>query len=238
MKKNFINLFNIAFLILQIAGDVIYLIVGNPYMWKVFSSLTFFLGGVVNLVYVITNKKECGENRNFKYFMLVGLFFAMVGDIVLIDFFVIGAGLFAIGHMWFFVAYCTLYKFNIKDVICSLVIFAAAIIVELCLPIFDYNGMLALVVSYAFVISIMLGKSISNFIFKEKNTANLIIIVGSVLFFLSDLMLLFNVFGKVGKWADMLCLIFYYPAEYLLAISIYYASKQRAKDQMYDISNK
>ena len=238
MKRNFINLFNIAFLILQIAGDIIYMVVGNPYVWKVFASLTFFFGGVVNLVYVLTNKEDCGENKNYKYFMLVGLFFAMLGDIVLIDYFAIGAVLFAIGHIWFFIAYCTLYKVNAKDIICSLIIFVLALIVELCLPIFDYNGMLALVIVYAFIISFMLGKAISNIVFNGKNVTNLIIVAGSVLFFLSDLMLLFDVFGNVGMWADRLCLIFYYPAEFLLAISIYYASKTKAKADNFGNLNK
>jgi hypothetical protein len=84
----------------------------------------------------------------------------------------------------------------------------------------------------------MLGKAISNFVFKEKNVVNLIIIAGSALFFLSDLMLLFDVFGNVGRWADRLCLIFYYPAEYLLAISIYYASKRRGNNAVSDNLNK
>lgn len=228
MKKSFISLFNIAFLILQLAGDIIYMIVGNPYLWKVFASLTFFIGGLVNLFYVVAHKSELKNNNSFKYIMIVGLFFAMLGDILLIDYFVIGAGLFAVGHIWFFVAYCTLEKIKLRDILYAITIFAFALAVELLIPIFDYDGMTMLVIIYAFVISIMLGKAISNYIGKRNSLAYFIIMLGSVLFFLSDLMLLFNVFGGVGIWADSLCLIFYYPAEYLLAISIFYASKDGA----------
>lgn len=227
MKKNFIFLFNIAFLILQLAGDIIYMIVGNPYMWKVFASLTFFVGGLVNTIYVMVNKDECGANKAYKYFMLIGLFFAMLGDILLIDYFLIGAGLFAVGHVWFFVSYSTINKLNIKDVIYSILIFALALMIELLVPIFDYGNMLILVIVYAFIISFMLGKSIANYVHGGKKTSSLIVMLGSGLFFLSDLMLLFSVFGGVGFWADRLCLIFYYPAEYLLAISIYYVSKSK-----------
>lgn len=147
---------------------------------------------------------------------------------MLIDYFVIGAGLFAVGHIWFFIAYCTLEKIKLRDILYAITIFAFALAVELLIPIFDYDGMTMLVIIYAFVISIMLGKAISNYIGKRNSLAYFIIMLGSVLFFLSDLMLLFNVFGGVGIWADNLCLIFYYPAEYLLAISIFYASKDGA----------
>ena len=72
---------------------------------------------------------------------------------------------------------------------------------------------------YAFVISIMVGKAIANFI-KEKSQLNLIILLGSILFFFSDFMLLFNVFADVGRIFSVLCLATYYPAEFLLAYSI------------------
>lgn len=49
--------------------------------------------------------------------------------------------------------------------------------------------------------------------------------LGSLLFFLSDLMLLFNVFGDVSRIFDIMCLVFYYPAEVLLAISITYSGR-------------
>ena len=228
MKKKFINLFNVAFLILQVAADIIYMVVGNPYMWKTFASLTFFFGGLVNFIYCLINKQECSENKLFKYFMVIGLFFAMLGDIVLIDYFIFGAGLFAVGHIWFFIAYCSKETFKWKDVICSAVLFLVMLAIILFVPIFEYEGiMLIVVIVYAFIISIMLGKAIMNYAIR-KLMANLIIMIGSILFFLSDFMLLFDVFGNVGRWADRLCLIFYYPAEYLLAISIFYASKTRS----------
>ena len=228
MKKNFIFLFNIAFLILQITGTLVYMFVGNPYMWKTFASLTFLIGGIVNLVYVFCNKEEFKANSNFKYFMIIGLFFAMLGDILLIDYFIIGAALFAVGHVWYFCAYTTIGKVNMKDFLCSLAIFIVCIAIILFVPIFEYNGMLWVILIYAFVISIMLGKSVANYFFNAKNVTSLIIMIGSIMFFLSDMMLLFNVFGGVGEWADILCLLFYYPAQYLLAISICFASKNTA----------
>ena len=72
---------------------------------------------------------------------------------------------------------------------------------------------------YALIISLMVGKAIANFI-KEKSKLNLIILIGSSLFFFSDFMLLFSVFSNLGLVFLALCLITYYPAEFILAYSI------------------
>ena len=64
----------------------------------------------------------------------------------------------------------------------------------------------------------MLGKAIGNFI-REKNTVNGTIALASVLFFFSDLMLVFDWFAGGGRITGLLCMGTYYPAECLLAIS-------------------
>ena len=65
----------------------------------------------------------------------------------------------------------------------------------------------------------MVVKSISNIIVK-KSLINILLVIGSVLFFVSDFMLLLNVFGNVGEFADILCLATYYPAQCFLAYSL------------------
>ena len=57
------------------------------------------------------------------------------------------------------------------------------------------------------------------------NAKRKMIMLGSLMFFLSDLMLLFNVFADVSRVFDILCLVLYYPAEILLAISISYSGR-------------
>ena len=92
--------------------------------------------------------------------MLVGLFFAMLGDILLEIEFIVGALLFAVGHVFFFVSYLMLTKFKWTD----LIYIAVAIVVSL-LIIFisrvNFGDMQILVFAYAIIISGMLGKSIS-----------------------------------------------------------------------------
>ena len=82
------------------------------------------------------------------------------------------------------------------------------------------------VVVYAIIISFMVGKAISNWmdgLLKEKKSKplELVIVLGSLLFFFSDCMLLLNVFADFPKVVDVLCLATYYPAQILLATSIY-----------------
>ena len=76
---------------------------------------------------------------------------------------------------------------------------------------------------YAVIISFMVGKAISNLV-NENNFVNRIIGIGSILFLISDLMLMLHVFGNISG-ANDLCLATYYPAQFLLAFSLFgYAS--------------
>ncbi len=229
-NKDFIVYFNIAFLILAFTSDLLYMYLGHPYIFKTFASCVFVVGGAVNLIFCAVNKKDHSRKPLYKYFMMTGLVFAMLGDILLIDNFTLGAILFAIGHIWFTVAFCYIDGVRSIDGVCSLAIFVVSAGLILFVPTFEFGDMLLLVSVYAFVISIMLGNAMGNFITK-RTLPIAIVLVGAVLFYLSDAMLLFNVFGNAGKWADILCLMFYYPAEYVLAVSIYFVSANKVEDK-------
>lgn len=222
-KRKALFWLNLFFAVAIIAVDIAFIVLGQPYIYKTTASVLFVGLGLLNFVFAFFMGKE--RNKLFKYFMLTALIFACLGDIVLIDYFMIGAILFAIGHIFFFVSYSMLYKLNLRDLLISISIFGIALILILVPKIFDFNGMLPIVIVYAFIISFMLGKSISNLFTKKYFDKNLLIMLGSLLFFLSDLMLLFNVFGDVSRIFDIMCLTFYYPAEVLLAISITYSGR-------------
>ena len=99
--------------------------------------------------------------------------------------------------------------------------------VILFVPILDFGGILMKVVCliYALIISLMLGKSIANFT-RDKSLFSLIILIGCALFFFSDLMLLFDVFAS-AKLAGIFCLATYYPAEFILAYSIFAGANKK-----------
>ena len=206
-----------------IAIDVCFIVFNTPYIYKTTASGLFVLLGAVNFAFAFFVGKE--RSGVFKYLMLTALAFACAGDIVLISNFMVGAILFGVGHIFFFIAYSFLVKLHWRDLVISLIIFGVALIVILVPKIFTFGNMLPIVIVYALIISFMLGKSISNLFSKAYFSKNFLIFLGSLLFFLSDLMLLFYVFADVGYIFDILCRALYYPAEILLAISITYSGR-------------
>jgi len=228
-KEKKIILFNIIFAVIVVAFDVIYAIFSNPWVFKTTTSMLFVAGGVVNLIIAYRSGFADNKYKKFAYLMMIGLIFAMLGDILLIpkELFIVGAGLFAVGHVFFYIAYLQLSKFSWRDIICSAIIFTASLLVILLYKGFTFEGIMQIVVIiYALIISLMLGKALSNLFVKDMPTlSKWIIFIGSLMFFLSDLFLLFYMFGGKLIVFDNLCLGFYYPAEVLLATSIYYASR-------------
>ena len=220
MKK--LSILNIIFFLAIIAGDVVYMLT-NTLLSKSITSILFVVLGVINFVFALKNKTTY---KNFVMFMLIGLCFACLGDILLEIEFIVGAILFAVGHIFYFVAYCNLQKFNPKDLIYGACIFVPATLIICLVPIFDFGGILMQIVciAYALIISLMVGKAIANFI-NNKSVLNIIILIGGCLFFFSDFTLLFNVFADVNVVFGVLCLATYYPAEVLLAYSILNSSK-------------
>lgn len=221
--RNIILPLNITLIFAVILGDICYITLGGLAI-KAITSIFFVLLGIVNLTYVILAKNKA---LHFPIIMLIGLCFAMLGDILLNIEFIVGALLFAIGHIWYFVAYNFILKFKPTDLIYGLSIFIPALILVLCVPIFDFGGLLMqiIVIAYALIISLMVGKSIANLV-AQPTAQNILLTIGSILFFFSDLMLLLNVFGNLSPVFDVLCLATYYPAECILATAI---AKQSTK---------
>ena len=218
MKKN-IFIINFLLLLALIAFDIAYIIT-DTLVTKSIASAFFFIIGIMNLSFAIKTKAKL----KFPILMLIGLVFAMLGDIILEIHFISGAILFAIGHVFFFISYCAIAKFKYIDLLYGAMIFIPSMLFIVLVPIFDFGGILMEIVCvvYDLIISMMVGKAISNLI-REKNILNIIILIGSVMFFLSDLMLLLNVFASLPV-VGTVCLVLYYPAEFLLAFSIYLSS--------------
>ena len=149
-KRKALFWLNLFFAVAIIAVDIAFIVLGQPYIYKTTASVLFVGLGLLNFVFAFFMGKE--RNKLFKYFMLTALIFACLGDIVLIDYFMIGAILFAIGHIFFFVSYSLLHKLNLRDLLISISIFGIALILILVPKIFDFNGMLPIVIVYAFII--------------------------------------------------------------------------------------
>lgn len=223
-KKDYFLFGNLALALLIWVGDCLYLRYDELWIKSVTSAL-FVVIGIINLYYYLSNKER---KLKFPILMLTGLTFAMLGDIILEIEFIVGAALFAIGHVFYFVSYAMLEKPKWTDFIYGACIFIPAVLLITLAPIFSFGGILMEVVCcvYAAIISCMVGKAIANFV-RERSKLNLIVLLGSVLFFISDLMLLFNVFSSL-PYTGAICLATYYPAEILLGFSIFmYASAKK-----------
>ena len=191
---------------------------GFDFTLKCVCSGLFAALGVANLVYARKTKETHGK---FYIFMALGLVFAFLGDYLIGYDFIVGAATFALGHVFFVIAYCFLQKMQKLDLTVSGALFACCLIFLLFCPLlsFDVPVFRIVCIVYALIISTMLGKAIGNFV-REKNTFTGTIAAASALFFFSDLMLVFDWFIGLWSWTDHACMGTYYPALCLLAFSM------------------
>lgn len=191
---------------------------GFDFTLKCVCSGLFAALGVANLVYTRKTKETHGK---FYIFMALGLVFAFLGDYLIGYDFIVGAATFALGHVFFVIAYCFLQKMQKLDLTVSGALFACCLIFLLFCPLlsFDVPVFRIVCIVYALIISTMLGKAIGNFV-REKNTFTGTIAAASALFFFSDLMLVFDWFIGLWSWTDHACMGTYYPALCLLAFSM------------------
>lgn len=222
--KQKISIINYILFALVLIGDGFYIATDSLAVKSITSAL-FVLIGIINFAYFIKTKQE---NKNFALLLLIGLVFGMLGDIILEIQFIIGALLFAIGHVFYFFAFCAIEKFNLKNLIASACLFVPCTLFLVLAPIFDFGGIFMEIVciAYALIISCMTGKAVSNAI-KSKTPLNILLAIASILFTFSDLMLVLNVFGPSGLVFSILCLGTYYPAQILLAYSILFSTNKK-----------
>ncbi len=200
---------------------------GFDFTLKCICSGSFALLGVINLVYSLATK---ADNKKFYIGMSAGLILAFLGDVLIRYDFIIGAATFALGHVCFVVAYCFMQRLQKLDYIISGTLFLGCLIFLLFCPwlTFEVEVFRIVCIVYALIISTMLGKAVGNFV-REKNLVNVTIAVASVLFFFSDLMLVFDWFIGLWSWTDHACMGTYYPALCLLAFSMYMKSIKNNK---------
>lgn len=187
---------------------------------KCITSALFALLGLINLSYALY---VGAGNRRFYIAMAGGLLSAFLGDVFINESFIVGAALFALGHICFIVAYVFLDRLRPLELIIGGVAFASATAFLIFYPYLSFSDPIFRVVCiiYALIISLMLGKAVANLV-RERTPLNALIAVAAVLFVISDLMLVFAWFAGVRGWTDNLCMATYYPALSLLATSMYF----------------
>ena len=215
MKKKFV-IGNIVTLSIILIFDAWYMFGGGLFA-KSIASIMFVVAGIVNYIYCTKSRVDL----KFPKWMLVALTCAMLADIILVLNFYLGVVVFALGHVFYFISYCMLQKINRKDFVCGTGIFVFSFLVIQFVPILDFGSsfMKNICCVYALIISFMVGKSVSNLL-KDKNETNIVIVVGSILFFISDFMLMLDKFASISG-TSYLCLGTYYLGQFILAFSLF-----------------
>ena len=225
MKTKQLAVINIFITIAVFIGNYFYQSLGFSYPIKIMCSSGFAIMGMINMCYA----RKCLEDKKVMIFMTLGLVFAFLGDVAINPNFILGVIFFALGHVFFVISYLTYKELKKLDIILSGALGAFAITFILVFPyiLFEVEVLKYVVLVYATIISVMVGKSVGNAI-RDKSVFTGIIAVGSVLFFISDMMLLLAWFSTIeGRWTSNVCMAAYYPALCLLAGSmvIYMRSK-------------
>ena len=210
---------NIILFICAMSCLVCYDILGGLWL-KGVTSAWFVVLGCVNLW---AARDLTGKQLRFFLLMAAGLFCGMCADVLLGILFFAGVGVFALGHVMYLAAFYTLEKFRIGDLCFIAPLAAVSMFVVIGTPwITVTDPMLKkMLLGYALVISAMLGKAISNCV-REPSLYRRLLVIGSVLFWFSDLMLAFDMFGQPTRLTWILCSYSYWPAQNLLAHSLYH----------------
>ncbi len=225
--KKIILTINIVMISAILALNYFYQLNGFDFTLKCICSGSFAALGLINLCYSL---KTGQHNKKFFSLMAIGLIFAFLGDYLIGKSFILGAAVFALGHVFFVIAYCAEEKIRLLDIVISLFFFLGAAFFLIFCPLLSFDEPILKIVCiiYALIISTMLGKALGNFIVR-KDLANGAIALGSALFFFSDLMLVFDRFIGIWSWTDNACMGTYYPALCLLALSMFLKCKTEKK---------
>jgi uncharacterized membrane protein YhhN len=166
------------------------------------------------------------HNWTFSVWIVIGLLFCLGGDVALmfqvnIKAFRIGLVLFLLGH----VAYSTVFTlfgiFSIWDIaVVGVLLILGLGFFRLLSP--NLGSMKIPVILYMVIISIMLNRAFAAFMNPSlAKTQGTLIVLGALLFYISDIILAANRFWKPWRY-HRISLAFYYAGQLLLALSAHY----------------
>ena len=216
MKKLLISL-SLLIMAALLGCVYIYTNVNGSLQMKAVTAGCFVAIGCLGLVYTVL----CKGRPAFAVTLLLGLILAMAGDLTLGKSFILGAELFAGGHILYAAAMYIRQRFAWLDALLSLGMLLIALAVLTFTPglTFSDPAMRIVCYVYAVIISCMAGKAISGFL-RQRTLANGLLALGSGMFYFSDVMLLLSWFAGAGRWADLACCWTYFPGQSILALSL------------------
>lgn len=208
-------------MLVSLVGLIISTDMGRVLWRRIFKMLTslLFVGTA------IVSSKSNLENKVYHYWIIAGLVFSTFGDVFLAfsgkTYFLLGVACFVVAHICYIMGFSCLKGISKEDLICFGVLLIIFIMI-LILGEFDFKGMLPLVIGYMFIIGFMVVKAFSlKSYYEDSKVAVTLIILGALLFLISDGILLFKIFGLgVLQYGDLFNSLTYYIGQALLAISL------------------
>ena len=163
--------------------------------------------------------------KQYRFLLLIeaGLIFGMCADVLLGVWFIFGIFSFALGHVMYLISFYMLERFCKRDVLIIVPIAAVSLYAVVGTPYIQIDDPLLkkLLLGYAVIIACMLGKAISNLAAK-KSISRKLILLGSAMFWFSDLMLAIDMFGEPSRLTWILCSYNYWPTQSILAFSLFH----------------
>jgi len=215
---------NILLLVCAAACLVCYDIFGGLWLKGVTSSWFVLLGGL--------NLWAARKQQPLRFFILAetGLLCGMIADVLLGIAFFAGVVAFALGHILYLAAFCSLERFCLRDVKISIPLILISIFLVFGTPWITVEDpvLRKLLLGYAVIISLMLGKSVSNLICRP-DLFRWLLFIGSALFWFSDLVLAVDMFGQSSRLTWIFCSYCYWPAQNLIAHALFYADFTQTK---------
>lgn len=219
-----VYLTNILLFLCSMGCLICYDVFGDLWL-KGATSVWFVLMGLLNLLYA---KYRAPKNFRFLLWIEAGLVLGMCADVLLECWMILGILSFALGHICYLIGFYTLEKPKWKDLIILLPATLISVYVAAGMPYVQIDDPVIqkFAIVYAIIIGCMLGKSIVN-IRIRKSTFLWLLLLGSVMFWFSDVMLAINMFGPGGRVTWVLCSYVYWPAQNLLAHSMFHYANER-----------
>ncbi len=221
MKSKAYLIFELFMIVAVIGLNIAFL---NDYttemiLLKSTASLFFVLAGFYGYI----RRKD---NRAFFSPILIAVICCMAGDVFLAFdsdglLFVFGVTSFAAAHVLFSVAFCKISPVKKADIVATIVLLIG-FLGFLCFFDFNFKGLFPIVILYATIISFMAIKALSLWPYRNSNVMGItLLIFGGVLFLVSDLVLLFWLFGIAPvKEIQSLNWVLYYLSQLCTTVAL------------------
>jgi len=204
---------------------ILAIISGVIHIWAEYNgpAILIYIFKPLTMIFIISIAalaKRAPSNK-YKYAIIAGLLFSMLGDIFLMlpmDLFIAGLVSFLIAHLIYIYAFRSGRPWRIKFMPVLLFAIYGVIIYVILLP--GLNGMVVPVAAYVVVILTMAWQAWDQWDQVRARWA-LLAFMGALLFVISDTVLALNRFGEPFAAARALTLSTYYSAQWLISNSNY-----------------